>query len=96
MKNEIEADYSKRFLLPPAVEDWIQDGHPSRFIQEFVDKLDMAKLGFKERKVQEGRPNYSNKILLKIWLYGYFERIYSTRELERACQDRMALVWLTG
>lgn len=96
MKNEIEADYSKRFLLPPAVEDWIPDGHPSRFIQEFVDKLDMAKLGFKERKNQEGRPNYSNKILLKIWLYGYFERIYSTRELERACQDRMALVWLTG
>lgn len=96
MKNEIDADYSNGFLLPPSIEEWIPPDHPSRFIREFVDKLDLSELGFKERKVEEGRPNYSNKLLLKIWLYGYFEKIYSTRELEKACKDRMALVWLTG
>ena len=96
MKNEIDPDYSKRFLLPPALEDWIPDGHPARFIREFVEKLNTSEMGFKERTVQEGRPNYSNKLMLKIWLYGYFEKIYSTRELEKACKDRIALVWLTG
>lgn len=96
MKNEIDADYSNGFLLPPSIEEWIPPDHPSRFIREFVDKLNLSELGFKERKVEEGRPNYSNKLLLKIWLYGYFEKIYSTRELEKACKDRMALVWLTG
>ena len=96
MSNEIEADYSKRFLLPPSLEDWIPSDHPSRFIKEFVDNLNLSELGFKERKVEEGRPNYSNRLLLKIWLYGYFEKVYSTRDLEKACKDRMALVWLTG
>lgn len=96
MKNEIVADYSKRFLFPPSVEDWVPDDHPARFIREFVDQLDLFELGFRERKIQEGRPNYSNNILLKIWLYGYYKKIYSTRELEKACKDVMALIWLTG
>ncbi|MEA3223576.1 MAG: IS1182 family transposase [Thermodesulfobacteriota bacterium] len=96
MKNEINADYSKRYLFPPSLEDWVPDGHPARFIREFVDNLDLFELGFRERKIVEGRPNYSNNLLLKIWLYGYFEKIYSTRQLEKACIDRVALIWLTG
>lgn len=96
MSNEIKADYSKRFLLPPALEDWIPLDHPSRFIKEFADNLNLSELGFKERMVEKGRPNYSNKLLLKVWLYGYFDKTYSTRDLEKACKDRMALVWLTG
>lgn len=58
MKNEIKADYSKCYLLPPSIEDWIPHDYPSRFIKEFVDKLDQSELGFKEREIQEGRPNY--------------------------------------
>ncbi len=96
MKNEIYADYSKRYLFPPSVEDWVPDGHPARFIREFVDSLDLFELGFRERKIVEGRPNYSNNLLLKIWIYGYYEKIYSTRQLEKACIDRVPLVWLTG
>jgi len=96
MSNEIEADYSKRFLLPPSLDDWVPSDHPSRFIKEFVDNLNLSELGFRERQVEKGRPNYSNRLLLKIWLYGYFEKVYSTRDLEKACKDRMALVWLTG
>lgn len=96
MMNEINADYSKNFLLPPSLEDWIPIDHPVRFIKEFVESLNLSELGFKDRNIQKGRPNYSNDLLLKIWLYGYFEKIYSTRELEKACKDRMALVWLTG
>ena len=45
MKNEIEADYNKGFLLPPSIEDWIPLDHPSRFIREFVDKLNLSELG---------------------------------------------------
>ena len=52
MKNEIDSDYIQPFLLPPSIEDWIPLYHPSRFIKEFVDKLDLSELGFKERKTQ--------------------------------------------
>jgi len=96
MSKEINADYSQQFLFPPSLEDWVSSDHPVRFIRLFVESLKLKDLGFKERESEEGRPNYSNELLLKIWLYGYFEKIYSTRELEKACKDRMALVWLTG
>jgi transposase len=96
MSNEIHPDYSHQFLLPPNIEDWVPIDHPARFIRFFVDSIDLPALGFIERKSEEGRPNYSNNLLLKIWLYGYFEKLYSTRGLEKACKDRFALVWLTG
>lgn len=96
MSKEINADYSKRFLLPPSVEDWVPSNHPSRFLRLFVDSLDLKALGFRERESEEGRPNYSNELLLKIWLYGYFYKINSSRNLERACLHEMPLIWLTG
>lgn len=96
MENEIKADYSKRFLLPPAIEDWVPEDHPVRFIREFVDNLDLSKLDFKRRIKKKGRPNYSNELLLKIWLYGYYELIYSSRKLEKACLNQMPMIWLTG
>lgn len=96
MGNEIKADYSKRFLLPPSVEDWVPDDHPVRFIREFVESLDFSELDFKRRIKKKGRPNYSNDLLLKIWLYGYYEMIYSSRKLEKACLNNMPMIWLTG
>ena len=96
MSNEIKADYDQEFLLPPSLEDWVPEDHPVRFIREFVDSMDLEAMGFRERESEEGRPNYSNDMLLKIWLYGYFERIYSTRSLEKACKIQLPLIWLTG
>jgi len=96
MSNEIKADYVQEFILPPSIEDWVPEDHPVRFIREFVDSMDLEAMGFRERESEEGRPNYSNDMLLKIWLYGYFERIYSTRGLEKACKIQIPLIWLTG
>lgn len=96
MSHEIRANYDEQFLLPPSVEKWVASDHPVRFIRVFVDALDMKVLGFKERESEEGRPNYASDLLLKVWLYGYFERIYSTRSLEKACKVQLPIIWLTG
>lgn len=93
---EIEADYSQQYLLPPATEDWVPKDHPARFVRDFMESLDMKGLGFKTRKVEQGRPNYSPKLLLAVWLYGYMEGIRSSRGLEKACLNQMGLIWLTG
>ncbi|RQV98856.1 IS1182 family transposase [bacterium] len=96
MAKEIDADYSQSFLLPPSLEDWVSPDHPARFIRMFVESLQLGDLGFRERESEEGRPNYSNELLLKIWLYGYFHKVRSSRELERVCRNEMPLIWLSG
>ncbi|HUU27064.1 MAG TPA: IS1182 family transposase [archaeon] len=96
MSHEIRANYDEQFLLPPSLDEWVAGDHPVRFIRVFVDALDMKALGFKERESEEGRPNYASDLLLKVWLYGYFERIYSTRALEKACKVQLPIIWLTG
>lgn len=96
MTLEIKADYSQSFLLPPLLEAWVPKNHPVRFIRLFVEDLDLETFGFKSRESTEGRPNYSNDLLLKVWIYGYFEKIRSARNLEKACKNQMPLIWLTG
>lgn len=97
MARKIEADYDQIHLLPAALEDWVGPEHPARFVREFVRALDLKELGFKEGKEgTEGRPRYSNELLLRLWLYGYLEKVRSTRKLERACRDQMGFVWLCG
>lgn len=96
MAHAIAPDYGQNFLLPPCVEDWVPANHPARFIREFVDQLKLAELGFEMPTAINGRPPYAVSMLLKIWLYGYFNRIRSTRKLEAACNEHLSLVWLTG
>jgi len=96
MSYEIHADHGQVFLLPPAVEDWIPPGHPARFVRDFVAQLDLDKLGFRRRRSEEGRPSYSNELLLTAWMYGYFEGIRSSRRLERAASTHLPLIWLLG
>jgi transposase len=96
MAQPIAPDYGQQFLLPPALEDWVPQDHPVRFIREFVDGQDLARLGFAMPISNEGRPAYAPALLLKIWLYGYHHRLRTTRKLEAACRDHLSLVWLSG
>jgi transposase len=96
MSQAIAPDYGQRFLLPPALEDWVGADHPARFLREFVDQLDLGVLGFVMPQAVTGRPAYHPSLLLKIWLYGYYHRIRSTRKLEVACLEHLSLIWLTG
>src|SRR5947209_5816146 len=96
MAQPIAPDYGQQFLFPPALEDWIPKDHPVRFIREFVEQQDLAKLGFAMPISMEGRPPYAPGLLLKIWLYGYHHRVRSTRRLEAACRDQLPLLWLAG
>lgn len=96
MGRQIRADYEQVLLFPPWVEEWVGPEHPARFIRDFVDSLDLNELGFRMPACREGRPPYAPDLLLKVWLYGYFNRIFSSRKLENACREHMGLIWLTG
>ena len=96
MSHLMDADYSHQFLFPPSVEDWVGPDHPARFIREFVDALDLNELGITWAAGEGGRPAYAASLLLKVWLYGYYERIRSSRQLEKACQNHLGFVWLAG
>ena len=96
MSYQIKANYEQEFLFPPSLEDWITKDHPSRFIREFVENLDLKELGFKVLTNDEGRPYYSSDLLLKVWIYGYFQKVRSSRKLEKQCKENVSLIWLSG
>jgi transposase len=96
MSYEIEPNYETQWLFPPSLEDLLPANHPARMVREFVDAQELEELGFKVRGEEEGRPSYSRKLLLKVWLYGYMTKNRSCRGLERACLDQMGMLWLTG
>jgi transposase len=96
MSYEKYADRTQTFLLPPCLDDWVPQDHPVRFIAEFVDSLDLAKMGFKVGHAPVGRPSYSAQLLLSIYCYCYFSRIRSYRDMEKACRENIAVLWLAG
>jgi transposase len=96
LSTTIEANYTETYLFPPSLEDFVSSDDPARFIRAFVDSLDAKVLGIKERNSETGRPEYSWRLLLRVWLYGWFEHIHSTRQLEKLCYRDVGMMWLTG
>jgi len=89
-------DYDEEFLLPPRIEDWVPQDHPARYLRDFVDGLDLDALGFDTSYEPEGRARIAADTLLKVWLFGYYFGIRSTRKLEAACREMMGAIWLCG
>src|SRR5262249_31586415 len=96
MKRFIEgADRNQSTLLPECLDDWIDDSNPVRVVDAFVDALDLKQLGF-EGTVPEvtERPSYHPSALLKLYIYGYLNRIHSSRRLEREAHRNLEVIWL--
>jgi len=88
---------SQSLLFPERLDDWIEEENPVRVIDAFVDELDMKALGFEGViPAETGRPAYHPTTLLKIYVYGYLNRVQSSRRLEREAQRNVEVVWLTG
>jgi transposase len=98
MKRYIEgADRSQSTLFPESLDDYISEDNPVRVIDVFVEELDLAGLGFDGMEAEAtGRPSYHPATLLKIYIYGYLNRVQSSRRLERETQRNVELMWLTG
>jgi len=90
-------DRSQSTLFPESLEDYIAADNPVRVVDVFVDELDLSDLGFEGAEPEvTGRPAYHPGTMLKIYIYGYLNRIQSSRRLERESQRNVELIWLTG
>src|SRR3712207_7853007 len=88
-------DRSQMLLLPEAVDDYVGPDHPVRFIEAFVDGLDLEAAGFARVEPKPtGRPGYASEDLLKLYIYGYLNRIRSSRRLEAEAGRNPAAIWL--
>lgn len=98
MKRFVEGDpRMQSVLFPEQLDDWIAEDNPVRVVDAFVDELDLRALGFPSAApAATGRPAYHPGTLLRIYLYGYLNRVQSTRRLERESQRNVELIWLTG
>ena len=98
MRRFIEGtDRVQATLFPECLEDWIDEGNPVRAIDAFVDKLGLAELGFEGMAPEAtGRPAYHPSVLLKLYIYGYLNRVQSSRRLEREAGRNVEVMWLTG
>ena len=91
------AERGQSTLLPECLDDWVGDDNPVRVIDAFVDALDLAELGFDGiEPATTGRPSYHPSVLLKLYVYGYLNRVQSSRRLEREAGRNMEVMWLLG
>jgi transposase len=91
------ADRRQDFLLPASLDDYVSEENPVRAVEAFIDALDLKALGFAGMAPAEtGRPAYHPATMLKIYLYGYLNRVQSSRRLEREAGRNVELMWLTG
>jgi transposase len=98
MKRFVEgADRGQSTLLPECLDDWIDEENPVRVIDAFVDALDLRNLGFDGvEPAATGRPAFHPSLLLKLYIYGYLNRVQSSRRLEREAGRNLELLWLLG
>ena len=89
-------DRHQAHLLPPTVEEYVSAAAPVRVIDAFVEGLDLKALGFLTPPKDTGRPPYHPGMLLKLYAYGYLQRIRSSRRLEAECGRNLEVIWLTG
>src|ERR1700746_3362394 len=90
-------DRGQSTLFPECLGDWISEDNPVRVIDVFVDELDLAGLGFNGVEPEvTGRPSYHPSVLLKLYIYGYLNRVQSSRRLEREAGRNVEVMWLTG
>ena len=89
-------DRRQEQLLPGRVEEYVGGGSPVRVIDVFVDQLEMGRLGFEMAPKDTGRPGYHPAMLLKLFIYGYLQRIRSSRRLEAESRRNLEVIWLTG
>src|SRR5215831_12871210 len=97
MKRFVEGtDRGQSTLFPECLDDWTDEDNPVRVIDAFVDALDLAELGFEVEPAETGRPAYHPSALLKLYIYGYLNRVQSSRRLEREAGRNVEVMWLTG
>jgi transposase len=98
MKRFVEGtDRGQSTFFPECLEDWICEDNPVRVIDVFVDKLDLTELRFVGVDPEvTGRPSYHPSVLLKLYIYGYLNRVQSSRRLEREAGRNVEVMWLTG
>jgi transposase len=90
-------DRGQSTLFPECLEDWIGEDNPVRVIDVFVEELDLAGVGFSGVDPEAtGRPSYHPSVLLKLYIYGYLNRVQSSRRLEREAGRNVEVMWLTG
>ncbi len=88
-------DRGQTTLFPERMEDWIGEDNPSRVVDVFVEELDLAELGFGGVDPEAtGRPSYHPSILLKLYIYGYLNRVQSSRRLEYEAGRNVEVMWL--
>src|SRR3977135_2399669 len=98
MKRFVEgADRGRSQLLPECLDEWVEESNSVRVIDCFVDSLDLADLGFEGvEPAATGRPAYHPSVLLKLYIYGYLNRVQSSRRLEREAGRNLEVMWLLG
>lgn len=90
-------DRRQSWLLPASLDDYVAEDNPVRVVEAFIEELDLGALGFaRSEPASTGRPAYDPATLLKLYLYGYLNRVPSSRRLEREAQRNVEVMWLVG